>query len=174
MTDQIADARPPTRADHAERLRDMSLRHERAAERSHSNPVDGAVRLSGHLGDVAACLAGAAALEEVATLRAERDKWKQEAADLYHRNEILGTDAHYAEREAVALRARVQHLTEALEGMLAALSSPEDAEGLCVAHGEELDLCDGCLYDRQKRMKAAADVARAALTPPASTEGSNG
>jgi hypothetical protein len=59
--------------------------------------------------------------------------------------------------------ARVAALEAALAGMLAALSSPEDDEGLCAAHGEEMDLCDGCLYDRQKRMVVAADAARAAL-----------
>jgi hypothetical protein len=106
MTDQIADARPPTRAEEME---------PRAALASVAKSL---LSLSDDHQFGLACRAGAAALEEVATLRAERDKWKQEAADLYHRNEILGTDAHYAEREAVALRARVQHLTEALEKVL--------------------------------------------------------
>jgi hypothetical protein len=138
MTDQIADARPPTRADHAERLRMEAVIHDDL----------------GNEDDAAACLAGAAALEEVATLRAERDKWKQEAADLYHRNEILGTDAHYAEREAVALRARVQHLTEALEKVR--------------------DILDEAYGGTDDRAVDALEVAVAALTSPASTEGRNG
>jgi hypothetical protein len=60
MTDQIADARPPTRADHAERLRMEAVIHDDL----------------GNEDDAAACLAGAAALEEVATLREERDRLK--------------------------------------------------------------------------------------------------
>lgn len=61
-------------------------------------------------------------------------------------------------------------LVARLQAMLDALAIPETEEGLCEAHGEESDLCDACAFDRQKRMRVAADAARdalAALPPPA-------
>jgi hypothetical protein len=131
MTDQIADARPPTRA---ESFMYLLNAFEQASQADH--PAD-----HGY-GD------------------------KRRALVAYVRQ--LDSDA----AQAVALRARVQHLTEALEtGPLFSAAIQK-----AVAHIDMPELTRALVLDNSAAAVryAVLDVARAALTPPASTEGSNG
>jgi hypothetical protein len=157
MTDQIADARPPTRAEqpHHERLR-MLVDEGFAPTRDH-----------------AAIIAGAAALEEVATLRAERDTAAKALAEMRFnydlaerwgwRPDVAQMAVRKAETESVALRARVQHLTEALKQV------PEfDQAGSCTFWRGG---CRKQYNDEGEHWEFCPRILVAALTPPASTEG---
>jgi hypothetical protein len=98
MTDQIADARPPTRAEHE----------------THSNLLLGlaiAEARRGFLDTRDACLAGLAALDEAATLRAERDRLIEANVRMRAAFKESSTDTERA------LRARVVRLEAALRAI---------------------------------------------------------
>ena len=64
------------------------------------------------------------------------------------------------ERHAIACGSEAIRLVRA---MLASLVKPVDADGLCVYHAEEVDLCDACEYASAVRFDAVAKEMRALL-----------
>lgn len=152
MTDQIADTRPPTRVDWRGEVEvvsgylEIALAELEAWANDHKAPWD-----DPHHGQVQ---------EAVERMKA--------ASGL-----LMGLYAEVveAQRSEVALRARVQHLTEALGSLVTKLDvvhrSPEFQGAMVMAHIHGVDY-QGPNYATE------LDAARAALTPPASTEGRNG
>lgn len=103
-------AATPGEAAHAARLRGMAEHWAQFADTHRADDGKGAFRRGAAHQDSAACLAGAAALDEVASLRTERDKWHKEACDLMHRLDIFVSDFEFANAEISTLRARVAQL----------------------------------------------------------------
>jgi hypothetical protein len=156
MTDQIADARPPTRAD--------LLREQ--AELWRTDMADGGYVAHGAAKQLADVLQ--AAIEEVATLRAERDRLQRTVASVAMmlgwgnvppqdtlERDIAALKARVA--DATALRARDAQLEQALTAVHAQFGPRAHRYG-----------CDCCGRYREDSMSCAetAELVRAALAEP--------